>query len=903
MGLLMLLIPLYLVIALPIYFEWEPDISDEIDESQLRLSSAFANRIPRWSPDGTAIVVNIGSEIYAVSVEGDRVFEIPKENGKDHHFSPSLSPDGRVVYTNYHVSDGGGLFSFLRSKGHKRDIRSANIDGTDAKRIFSIDNGKGVIHDPVWSPEGSRIAFRTINSIWTMARDGSDAHPIESLKIRGRPVWSNDGQRIAAVEREWMGMSGYRYSISNVKWDGTDKKIVVELQERGVSLAGPVWSHTDDLIYFIKREKVEDIWKSSLYSARPDGADLRMIADLSEFWRGGNFAPSPGGGEVLFVHNGPILGDDGVHESNTGGIYVIDADGTGIRLIARIRGFDRAPSLSASWSQDGKRIAVANNSATPKAPVILFTMAPDGSDIRVLLKREEDGTPQPGHGEPLPLSRTHTHKLSPDVEPCQSNSSAPAACAPRDVSDLIMMHPRSGAADGYYSLPDVEELLERGMHGVGASPTHLAFRGAVRDDTTRCAWHGVARSSEQREKAIRFWLGIHDDQEPIPSPSELEDIFNSSIEQMDPRVHDVMRVNFMLLAHGGLSMDALFLACYTDYDVHEYILGNGPAVLTVAYDNIAEGRSYDLYLLLHEAGMYGDSELLTQSEYADRFADTVSEVEARLVNALEGSESVVFLVPMAAHNSIAIEAWQAVAQWDLQSTEGIVNAIRYGTDKNYPQHSQPLSSFKTRISAAVLTDDFAGKRIANIDGLSDYYQSIGAYDNPDVTPALPPPIPGEGDTYTPGTNVGDSTDDATPSVPGGLVDTPTPDTAATSTAVSVTLMPTHTPMPETAATPQTELLPPAPLNLTATSTAVSVTLTWDAPHDDAEVTSYQILRKAEQDQEFTTLNADTGSARNEYIDTDDVQPGTVYEYRVRAINSHGVGPPSEPVRIIVPHNP
>ena len=34
-----------------------------------------------------------------------------------------------------------------------------------------------------------------------------------------------------------------------------------------------------------------------------------------------------------------------------------------------------------------------------------------------------------------------------------------------------------------------------------------------------------------------------------------------------------------------------------------------------------------------------------------------------------GRESVAFLAPMGAHNAIAVEAWQVVAQWDLQTDD------------------------------------------------------------------------------------------------------------------------------------------------------------------------------------------------------------------------------------------
>ena len=94
-----------------------------------------------------------------------------------------------------------------------------------------------------------------------------------------------------------------------------------------------------------------------------------------------------------------------------------------------------------------------------------------------------------------------------------------------------------------------------------------------------------------------------------------------------------------------------------------------------------------------------------------------------------GRESVVFLAPMGAHNAIAVEAWQAVAQWDLQiGDDTSLDAVRYGIGEYDPEYRQPLDALRERIEAAGATDAFAGKRIESTDGLSGYYESIGAYD-------------------------------------------------------------------------------------------------------------------------------------------------------------------------------
>ena len=89
--------------------------------------------------------------------------------------------------------------------------------------------------------------------------------------------------------------------------------------------------------------------------------------------------------------------------------------------------------------------------------------------------------------------------------------------------------------------------------------------------------------------------------------------------------------------------------------------------------------------------------------------------------------------------------------------------------------------------------------------------------------------------------------------------------------------------------------PSAPTNLTASTTHDRVTLSWDAPAGSF-VTGYQVLRRRPDHGETDLLVhvADTGSTDTTYTDTD-VGAGTRYVYRIKAINSAGIGPYSRPV--------
>ena len=151
------------------------------------------------------------------------------------------------------------------------------------------------------------------------------------------------------------------------------------------------------------------------------------------------------------------------------------------------------------------------------------------------------------------------------------------------------------------------------------------------------------------------------------------------LDKMKPVYPATVRSNFRAIAKGGLSDEYQFLSCYASFAASEYILGAGSTSLTIAYDRQGEARSYDLYVHAHDLGEFDDEPLLSRGEYEDNFARRAQMVEA-VLNILFGSrESVVFLAPMGAHNTIAVEAWQVVEQWDLQEDEdeaGACSAVR-----------------------------------------------------------------------------------------------------------------------------------------------------------------------------------------------------------------------------------
>lgn len=92
-----------------------------------------------------------------------------------------------------------GRVAFVGSEGNAQsDIYTMNPDGSDRKQLtFSQERED----QPVWSPDGTKIAFARFNNnfgeIFVMNADGSDQRKLTQSKFDLSPTWSPDGTKIA----------------------------------------------------------------------------------------------------------------------------------------------------------------------------------------------------------------------------------------------------------------------------------------------------------------------------------------------------------------------------------------------------------------------------------------------------------------------------------------------------------------------------------------------------------------------------------------------------------------------------------------------------------------------------------------------------------------------------------
>ena len=312
---------------------------------------------------------------------------------------------------------------------------------------------------------------------------------------------------------------------------------------------------------------------------------------------------------------------------------------------------------------------------------------------------------------PTPALSPYTGYLTEEIPPCTPvHGSSVDPCEPG-----VKIHSNvfAGGDSGSVFEPDEPLPLRSFLEGLSlGSVSHLVVRGTYIPDTARCT------------------AGT-----PFRAPSYIK---------------------------SGYFQDSLLFKCYADVRVNGYILGNGPARLTVLVaflhyrDGYYASNAAELGMTeqeLIEQFLLGHVALLERGD-----GDTVG---------IYGREVALFIGPSSDH---ATETWEVFRTWDVQKREdGTVVAVHPYRDDWKAARPDDYRTYRSRLEMALPAFKQAvatahQARVAEYDGritwadrqgkaegatlpmlvtdaneLSAYFREVGAYDHPDGPPAKPPP--------------------------------------------------------------------------------------------------------------------------------------------------------------------
>ena len=371
--------------------------------AELIENSVGAVRTPRWTSDGQAIVVNIGNAIYGVSADGNDLWRIPKQRG-GHQHSPTLAHNGRIAYLQYRPYGSLGRLS-------RYDIEMVDLNGDQVEHIAYA--GRKLRH-PIISPDGAFVAFSTTSDTGESVIRVASNHDLSSFDIAisdecylGRLIWSNDSKQIIAV---------CHLHIDSINI--ANNNITTIVPNTGENILTPVLSKDSAAIYFSRFHFSN--YTGAIYAVSSDGVEENLMLSLEPNWMAFQINASYDGSALTFVAVQPwrkvieprdycaasqhyVFVDPNDPRYLT---YLVNSDGTNPRIILSDAGVadpadacERGLRYWTAWAPNSKRIAVYDNA--PDAPVALYTMAADGTDAKVLIRRDDDGDLMPGYAEPF----------------------------------------------------------------------------------------------------------------------------------------------------------------------------------------------------------------------------------------------------------------------------------------------------------------------------------------------------------------------------------------------------------------------------------------------------------------------------------------------------------------------
>ena len=342
----------------------------------------------KWTPDGSRLIFSENTSIFSISRNDNHKQWLIDANPLGfgppfwHPLYADVSPDGsQIIYTS--CTSHPQPYS-RESREVSFEISIMNADGTGSEQLTQTSQFERV---PVWSPVGNMIAYMSSPdqfdnlSLNIMDRDGLHTRTIfgsesdDGWLVPYPPVWSPDGERIAFITLD--GGTTRRYLLNTVATDGSDHQVISET----VSIAS--WS-PDGARFPLLRRDGDDL---ALFTSADDGSDPQLMARIGEWhgypgqWVMGELfdilAWSPDGANILYACDG--LCQVNVDNGKTHTFF--EAPET-FRNVWDDR--PKPNAIRAAWSPDSSMIAVyipISLTQTQESP-IFYVDAADLPDVQ-----------------------------------------------------------------------------------------------------------------------------------------------------------------------------------------------------------------------------------------------------------------------------------------------------------------------------------------------------------------------------------------------------------------------------------------------------------------------------------------------------------------------------------------
>jgi Tol biopolymer transport system component len=343
------------------------------------------------------------------------------------------SPDGtKIAFSSSRAFDG----SDNHDVNEVFNVWVMNADGRGAKPLTHLTTVHADCTRPVWSPDGSKIAYTSaraldgsdstnpggfivVTNVWVIHADGTNDIPLtddNSIVGGGTTnssdgIWSPDGSKI--VFNSARAVDGTKLPNTNSTpniWimnsaDGTGRLPLTFYTSAGITPTGYKWlPNGSKLIFSINAALVGDAFGiPNIWSVDPTVIPLKPTA-LTKLTNAASLLPSvsPDGSQIAFISGRALDGSDNPNSNNTLNVWVMNTDGSSPTHLTSLTamgpasvpiGGSRPNQNVLPWFKDGTKIAFTSaraldGSDTPNAnnTVNVWVMHNDGSAQKPVTK-------------------------------------------------------------------------------------------------------------------------------------------------------------------------------------------------------------------------------------------------------------------------------------------------------------------------------------------------------------------------------------------------------------------------------------------------------------------------------------------------------------------------------------
>jgi Tol biopolymer transport system component len=314
--------------------------------------------------------------VWAVSSDGTNTALTPMSLGNAEAYNATWSPDGsKVLFESARALDGSNA-----TTNNAANVWVMNADGSSPKPLTKLTTTGADCDYPVWSPDGTKIAFqskRNLNgtdsagnaiNVWVMGADGTSPTALTQLTATSvqclNPIWSPDGSTIAytgsrAVNHSDAPNANGSSNVWTIKPNGTSDQPVTSYTANGAYATTPSWSFDSKKLAFASSGKLDgsntqiasmNIWATVL-SPSPTPFPLTQMNTVNLLAQ--NPVWSPVADKVSFQSNVDPNGGGGPN-NNINNIWIINGDGTALTSLTKLAAVSMVIPI---WSKDGTRIA------------------------------------------------------------------------------------------------------------------------------------------------------------------------------------------------------------------------------------------------------------------------------------------------------------------------------------------------------------------------------------------------------------------------------------------------------------------------------------------------------------------------------------------------------------------